>query len=247
MSDIVKMPIPPIPGPGGKVEKIIKIVKAIYGIIKGNPSKKIKDADSVNDNSSVENIDYIMQGLTGFKESVNSQIKEIEITYNEELETYFDELKEIMSEKQDSLDRYGIKFDRVERSIEKILERGKGNLEFEVSKKLSLDNPELRNILKMIPGTKKEEALDVFFKNVLQEALSDSCEKMKSDIREVCDEVEDMVLGTIELVKNNCENQTEKLEQLNSEDNKAQMKTVICDGYYNLFACELVEQLMMEG
>lgn len=247
MSDVVKMPIPSVPGPGGKVSKLIKIVKTLYDIFKGKASKKLKDADSVNDNSSVENIDFIMQGLTSFKESVNEQIKVIEVTYNDEIEAYFEELKEIVFEKQDCLDRYGINFSRIERKIERVLEHSKGNLEFAVSKKLSLDNPELRCILKMIPGSKKEEALESFFRKVLEEALSDSCEKMKSDLIEICDEVEDAVLGTIDVVKKNCENQSEKLERMNSEDNNNQMKTIICDGYYNLFACDLVDKLLMEG
>lgn len=249
MNDIVKTPMPPNPGPGvgAWIKMLIKIGKTIWEDIIGKPSKKLKDADSVNDNSSVENIDFIIQGLTGFKESVNEQIKVIEVTYNEEIEAYFEELKEVLIEKRDSLDRYDINFNRIERKIERVLEHNKGNLMFTVSKKLSLDDPDLRNILKMIPGSKKEEALDIFFKKVLKETLSDSCEKMKSDLNEVCDEVEDAVLGTIDFMKKNCEIQTEKLESMNFEDNNEQLKTVIYDGYYNLFACDLVNKLLMEG
>lgn len=229
-----------------KIGEIVKLAKNIRDKFKNSAWKKIKDAVPIKDNSSAEDVNYVMQGLIDFKESINEQLEKVEELYEKEIEMYFEELNWVLQEKKEKLKKYGINFKRINRKIERVFEHSKGNLKFSVSKKLSLDNAELRGILKMMPGLKRDEALDSFIENILHEALSESCEKMKTDICEVCDEVEDTIFDVMETVQVNCKTQAEKLENIESDDSE-QMKDVIYESYYNLFVCDLVDTILREG
>lgn len=248
MDKFIMNPGVPTTGPA-RLRTIISIMQIIHKILKdkSEETNKLKNTNSINDKSSAEDIDYIMQALTHFQERVNEQIKEIEKIYIEEINTYFNELGEILNEKQKCFDKYGINKNRIGRKIDRILEKSRGALKKEVSRRISLDNMELRNVLKMIPGIKKERALQDFYSNILQQAIYESCEEMKRDLSDIFEEVDDEVLGTIDRVKMNCQEQEKKLKEIDMDNSTEKMKLIICEAYYKTFVCDKITSILMEG
>ena len=160
MDNMTRMTFPPT-GDSGIISKIIKIVKTIVNIFK-KPSKEAGNTDSINDNTSLDNIDRIIEIFVDFKEQIRSKATEIENSVELEIRYYSEELHDILSEHSDMVDAYGIRFIRIEKQIDKLAAKVKGSIENEISKKVSLDNVQCREIVKMIPGAQKEQAMNTF-------------------------------------------------------------------------------------
>ena len=148
------IPFPPVEG-GGVFGKVIKAVKWLFGLFK-KPSKEVGESDS---NDSLENIERITTIFIDFKEQVHAKAVEIEQAIQEEIGYYVEELHDILSYNDEKVLMYDIHINRISRQIDRISLRVEGVIDNELSKSISLDNFECREIMKMIPGSKKETAM----------------------------------------------------------------------------------------
>lgn len=155
MSIITPTPFPSTNGgDGGTLGKILKAIKMIIDIFK-KPSEEAGKLDSMNDYSSLENIGRIMRIFSDFKDQVHVKALDIENAVSEEVNFYVEELHNILQENANKVDKYGIHVKRIERQIDKISSKVTGTIDNKLSKKVSLDNAECREIVKMIPGSQK--------------------------------------------------------------------------------------------
>lgn len=241
--------IPPIGsgGNGGKLLKtVIRIVKGIWDFITGS-AKGGGDTNSITDDSSLENIDKIVELFSGFKEQVHSRSVEIERNILDEISFYLDEIKQMLIDNQNLSEKYGIKVERIERKIDRIIPHMSGIIDFELSKRISLDNVKCKNIMKMIPGEKKEEELRTFLNESINQSIVVYCENLKDNLADIYEEVTDEIAGRVEAIQKSCEIQMKKIEEIDAENYTEQAVKLMSDSYYIIDACLIVDGIMAEA
>ena len=243
MSSIIRAPFPPIGG-GGIIGMIIKVIKIIKDSIK-KPSEEAGKTDSVNDNSSLENIDRIMQIFSNFKDQVHTRALDVENAVGEEVNFYVEELHGILQENSNKVDKYGIHIKRIERQIDKISSKVKGTIDNEISKKVSLDNVGCKEIVKMIPGSKKEQAVSSFLNETVKNALEVCCGEIRSSLEEIYEDVEIEVVGAVESIQKQNEVFQESVNSIDKDNYEETAKRQITDAYYLVDACKLIEQILL--
>jgi hypothetical protein len=244
MSSIIRTPFPPIGGgDGGTIGKIIKAIKIIRDIFK-KPSAEAGKTDSVNDNSSLENIDRITQIFSDFKDQVHTKALDVENAVGEEVNFYVEELHDILQENSNKVDKYGIRIKRIERQIDKISLKVKGTIDNEISKKVSLDNTECKEIIKMIPGSKKEQAMNSFLNESVKNALEVCCGEIRSILEEIYEDVETEIVGAVESIQKQNELFKKSLNSIDKDNYEETAKRQITDAYYLVDACNLIEQIL---
>ncbi|MFR1377900.1 MAG: hypothetical protein ACLSTJ_02935 [Clostridium neonatale] len=244
MSSIIHTPFPPIGGgDGGTIGKIIKVIKIIIDIFK-KPSEEAGKTDSVNDNSSLENIDRITQIFSDFKDQVHTKALDVESAVGEEVNFYVEELHEILQENSNKVDKYDIRIKRIERQIDKISSKIKGIIDNEISKKVSLDNAECKEIVKMIPGSKKEQAMNSFLNESVKNALEVCCGEIRSILEEIYEDVETEIVGAVESIQKQNELFKESLNLIDKDNYEETAKRQIADAYYLMDSCNLIEQII---
>lgn len=233
-------------GAGGTVKKIFKAIKSVLGFISGF-AKDGSDADSINDNSSLENIDRITEIFSDFKEQVCLRSTEIEKAITEEVRFYLDEIKQLLIENQKMAEKYNIRVNIIERKINRILPHLEGIIGHEVSKKISLDNTECKNIMKMIPGEKKEKALQKLLNDAIQNALNVCCLNIKERLEEIFEGVDDEILEKINSIKENNDFQLKQLEEIDADNFTETAAKTMGKAYFWIDACMIVEDILQEA
>ena len=138
--------------------------------------------------------------LTEFSLKLENKADEIEKTAIKESKVYFEQLiKELNNSKSDT----GINVSRIERSMSRVEREIKGNLKTYISKRVSIDDSECLEILKLEAGYKKENEMKKFSEKILEQGLNN----LVKDIKEVIKEQNDIVTEVIE----------ERLEDINSD------------------------------
>lgn len=137
--------------------------------------------------------------LTEFSLNLENKADEIEKIAIEESKVYFEQLiKELNNSKSDT----GINVSRIERTMSRVEREIKGNLKTYISKRVSIDDSECLEILKLEAGYKKENEMKKFSEKILQQGLNN----LVKDIKDVIKEQNDIVTEVIE----------ERLEDINS-------------------------------
>ena len=240
-STIIRSSTPPVRG--GTIEKIIKVVKTLIGIFK-KPSKEAGETDSINDNTSLENIDRITQIFVDFKEQVHTRAVEVEKAVTDEVNYYVEELHDILADNDEKVVKYGIHTKRIKRQIDRISLRVKGTIDNELSKKVSLDNAECREIVKMIPGAKKETAMSDFFLKAVNSALDVCCTEIHSTLGEIYDDVETEIVGAVESIQKQTEHLQESFASIDKDDYEATTQKQMSDAYFLIDTCDMVLELL---
>lgn len=227
-------------GIGGTIGKIIKVVKTLFSIFK-RPSEEVGKTDS---NDSLENIERIMQIFSDFKEQVHSRAVEVEKAVADEVNYYVDELHDLLTENEEKVVKYGISIKRIERQIDSISSKVNGTIDNELSKKVSLDNFECKEIVKMIPGAKKESAMAGFFDKAVQGALDVCCSEIHSSIDEIYDNVEAEIVGAVEAIQKQTKQLQDSFASIDEDNYEETAKKQMIDAYYLINTCDLVLELL---
>lgn len=233
------IPFPPVEG-GGVFGKVIKAVKWLFGLFK-KPSKEVGESDS---NDSLENIERITTIFIDFKEQVHAKAVEIEQAIQEEIGYYVEELHDILSYNDEKVLMYDIHINRISRQIDRISLRVEGVIDNELSKSISLDNFECREIMKMIPGSKKETAMEQFFQKAIYSALNTCCTEMQLSLDEIYEDVENEVVGAIETIKKQIKQLQDKFSLIDEDDYQEAAKKQITNAFYLNDVCDQIIELL---
>lgn len=241
---IMKPPIPPIgDGAGEIIKKIIKVANKLMGIFK-KPSKDAGETESINDNSSLENIERISQIFIDFKEQVHTRAVDVEQAVADEVSYYVEELHDILSDNNDKVVKYGIHIKRIERQIDRIALRVKGTIDNALSKKVSLDNAECKEIVKMIPGAKKETAMNAFLARSVSSALEACCTEIHESLEEIYDDVKTEIVGAVESIQKQNEYLQENFSSIDENDYETTAKKQMVDACFLIDACDMIFEML---
>lgn len=237
-----QIPFPGLPKPDGGV--IRKIIKAIWDTITQKPSKEIGEAKQQNRNSSVEDIDKIQLIFEDYRRQVHREASRIEEAVYDEVAYYIEELNSILSRERKLLDKYKIRTKQIEKAIERLLKNIDGNIDKMICRKVSLDNPECRNVLQMIPGAKKEQAMSVFLNKSLKEALNQYCVDFRQNLADLFEEVEEEIVQTVGRTGEEAERQYQVLETVNKDNYIEKNEMIGIEAAGIIAICDLIADKM---
>lgn len=238
-------PIPPIkdtPKIWEVIKKGWKVLKDIFGI--GDKVGKTKQTNV--DNCEISDLAEINSIFNEFILSIESRVNRIEKSIQDEMYYYLDELVEFFNDNNDRLKEKGIRITTIKRKIEKIKRSINGNLKKEISKNISLDNYECKQIIKMIPGERKTNRMNEFLELTLNNAIENLIMDIKEVIEEIMDDIEDCVFNSIEILNKDIKNQAIVLENLDNHNNKnvEEKESIIEKSILNILISELVVELL---
>lgn len=242
---IDKIPVDKIPiVPMGKwayvIKKVVDTVKSLFGSFK-NLAQKAGKTDS---KDSLEKVEHIAEIFADFREQVHSKTVEMERAMTEEVDYYLEELRNILSMNHEKVEKYGIRVKWIERQMDRVSSEIKGSIDNEVSKKVSLDNAACKEIMTMIPGEKKETAMNDFFEEAAKLALNKCCEDLHSSLDEIYEDVEIEIIGAVESIQNQIEQLQAGFDSIDEENYEETAKKQMVDAYCLTDTCDLVLDLL---
>ena len=144
------------------------------------------------------------------------------------------------------VEKYGISRQRIEWKIQRLLTGMKGNIDNEVCKGISLNNQELRDIIRMIPGIQKKQLMEEYAGKVFKKALDTYCRKIRNMISEFFEEVEEDVVRVIEEVEERNGRNRHQLENVDADNYREQLEEMIVRADYMMIGFNILEE-MLEG
>lgn len=210
-----KSPIPIDP------KKLLKILKFGWDFIKNVlDNTGLEKTKSVNvDDCDVSDISEINSIFNKFVSSIESEVDYIEEKIKEELYYYLDEIIDFLEEKKKIFRTDSIVL-RSNKQINRLKEKIDGKLKREVSKRISLDNPECKRIIRMQPGNKKSEKLKLFFEKTISESVNDLIKFIRENIEELFDDIEFSIDMKLDEIESNLLNQIEKIKNIEESNNE---------------------------
>ena len=154
--------------------------------------------------------------LTEFSLKLEKKADEIENTAINESKVYF---KELISELNQTKANTGINVSRIKRTMSTIEREIKGNLKTYISKRVSIDDSECLEVLKLDAGPRKEIEMKKFSENILQEGLKNLVKDINVVIKEQNDILTDVIGEKLEDIKFNLDKEIKEFKLL--EDSKS--------------------------
>jgi hypothetical protein len=158
--------------------------------------------------------------LTAFALKLEKKADEIEKTAIKEAKVYFEKLIDEL--RQSDVD---INVNKIERAMGKVERKIKGNLKRYISKRVSIDDSECLEILKMDEGYKKEIAMKKFSESVLRLGLKELIKDIKNIIKKQNDIITDAIEERLQDIKSNLEKEVEEFNLL--EKSKLQTESEV--------------------
>ena len=147
----------------------------------------------------------------------------------------------------DKVEKYNIHTKRIERQIDKIASKVNGTIDNELSKKVSLDNTECKEIVKMIPGSKKEDAMNTFLNKSVSSALEVCCAEIRSSLEEIYEDVETEIVGAVDTIQKQNELLKESLASVDENNYEVTAKKQMVNAYYLTDICDTVTEILQGG
>lgn len=157
--------------------------------------------------------------LTEFSLKLESKADEIERIAIRESKVYFEELiNELNKSKSDT----GINVLRIERTMERVEREIKGNLKSYISKRVSIDDNECLEILKLEAGYKKENEMKMFSEKILQQGLNNLVKDIKEVIKEQNEIITEVIEERLDDINSNLDRKIEDFNLLESSKLKSE-------------------------
>ena len=195
--------------------RVKEFFRKIFG--KSSGSSSGGDTESYDrDKADIEMTLRVQQALTDFRTDTQSRSEQLENDIVKESREYLDEfLAELRryNKIQYGRKRLNLNLNSLERENRKTEDMIHGFIVKRVSKRISLDDAECTDILKMDRGKKK--------------AISDLSEELKNSMEKQTDNVEDKIQQRIDSIVEICETKSDEFEQIQKvkESDEAKMES----------------------
>lgn len=234
----------PVPLPDealkGILGTVVKVIKNLFNIFK-TTAKEVGKTDAEN---SLEKVERVTQIFADFKNQIRSRMMEVEDKVGSEVDYYLEELRSVLSENREKVEKYGIHMKRIERQVNKISSRIKGSIEHELSKTVSLDNASCNAVVTMIPGARKEAAMGEFIEDAAKIAINACCSELRSSLNEVYEDVEFEILGAVESIQRREEQMRASYSSIDEANYEETAKQEMIKAYRLTDTCDLVLELL---
>lgn len=165
--------------------KLINIGKNVWDFIK---NRGIKDTEKIDEHSSPQDINQISIALSDIRAYTVQISNPIINKVKDDITSYTEELLMIMQDKSNIVNRYTCRvFERDVKDLSNDIEQYWQN---EMYKKISLDNIECLNILKMPAGNRKQDAMQEFVSKVLKDTAASYTVHISKSLAQIYDDFE---------------------------------------------------------
>ena len=210
---------------------VVNLIGRIKDFFKSSGSSSGGNEDNYDcEKASMEQTIKVQDSLTKFRTDTQSRSEQLENDIVKESREYLDEFLADLrryNKIQYGRKRLNLNLNSLERENRKTEDMIHGFIVKRVIKRISLDDAECTDILKMDRGKKKEEALDAFYKKVLKEAISDLSKELRNSMEKQTDNVEDKIQQRIDSIVEICETKSDEFERIQKvkESDEAKMES----------------------
>lgn len=166
----------------------------------------------------------VQKALTAFRTDTQSRSTKLENEIikesREALDNFIDELK-IYNKIRYGNKKLNINLNNIEREQRKTEDKIHGFIVNRIAKRISLDDEECYEILKLEPGKEKTKRLDEFYRKVLKEAVLELTDILRDTMEKQTDIVEERIQQRIDSIVDICETKAtdfEKIQKLKEKD-----------------------------
>ena len=205
----------------------------------GDFLKKFNAAPQMTETNSVTDIEKINDAVSILREQVLKQGNRTIQAANDYVVDYVNEQLFDLEDKAALLKKYQISFRDVERRLKKIKNRLGNFWQDAIYKKISLDNPQCRALLKMPAGIEKENATVNFAENVLQSALNEYAEEIAEELGNLYVDLEKDIANSVAQLEKTVQ-EYEKLLTAVDESDEQKFEKFLADAYEKVFVCEKI-------
>lgn len=167
----------------------------------------------------------INDALTHFSLNLQKQADELEEGALEESRVYFEYLIEELRDTSHT-NNMKININRIKRELLKIEKSIRGSFKNHLAKRISLDDQECLNILKLEAGAEKEEAMKRLGNKVLKEAREQLCESIRECLIDQQEYIDDQVMDKMDEIILNLKELSTKVNEFEvlKENNESQIE-----------------------
>lgn len=235
--------IPPIMGK--QVLKLLKYIPAIFKAI-SKFSQKASEEKPITKDSTADEVERMAEILEEYRQEAQKAASEIENSVYKEVTYYVDELGQYLDDKKELLKTYGIRRKRIDRQIQRMLSGMKGFIDKEICRELSLGNPKLKDIIKMLPGTQKEQCMEKFLNQCIGKALNEYCRNFREILSGLVEELEEDILHVVEKAQENAETHSAELAKVNTENYIEKSEQIMYTAGCVMECCTVLEDIWRE-
>lgn len=170
------------------------------------------------DSASTYEVNHMSQVLSNITFQLADKFDNIENNAIEYTKGYFDRFVYALEDLNSQID-LGINSKKIKRELKSSLRTVQGILKENLARKISIDNYECCRVLEMEQGASKKNEIERFQQKVLQEALTEFCDKLEDILEEQQIYIQDEVNEKLDININQLKMMVRDLAEL--EENKA--------------------------
>lgn len=195
------------------VPQLISIGKKMWKFITDTNIKNTEKIDKQSSSQDINQIGILLSDIRNHTLQLSgAMVKEIK----DSITFYTEELLMIVQDRKNIIDRYTYK--EFERDIKEISEDIDVYWQNEIYKKISLDNVDCLNILKMPAGNRKQEAMQKFVSKTLENIAISYTEYINKMLIQLYDDFELNIRENLQKIEEKVQAYKQMNEALNNED-----------------------------
>lgn len=184
-----------------------------------NVGKKVGNINATENHriESVHKVTEINNILVEFSEDMNDRAKDIENTCIQYVEDYFDSILKLIDEQSTDI-KEGINLTRLKRTRKKIHNAINGCIQYEIAEKISIDNMECMEILKIKSAEERSTRMEKYCAKVVKTSINKLDRKVQKILQKQNEEIADFLTEYEEQKEVNLKNLKKQLESLESDE-----------------------------
>lgn len=217
---------------------------AIPSIIKAgiNWFKNLGETPQVKPDTPVQTIEDIGEALSGLRETILREIQPSMKNADDEITEYIADQFTMFEDNAEVIERNQISIHDAKARLNEIPRRAKEFWENQIRRKISLDNPDCRAILKLPSGAKKESDTQKFIEDVLRESLESYAEYFQKSITGIYDGIMSDAKRSVARAESKAKEYSDLVDAVNSGDDE-KFESMISRAQLKIFVCEkLIEK-----
>lgn len=228
---------------------LIEAGKKAFQLIQNWIEGKVKIASEkqpLTKESSANEFQEMHQLFTELQRQIGSTVNGLERKVALEINEYFEQFQFLLTSNSSLKEKYQISILKYEREIKRIQKQCNGFIEKEVASSTNLMNPEAHQILMMLPGQKKELALNNFITGVIEKSLNSFSDFFQEEVSYLSLMIEEDLTEQITQLKRVDEELLKQLTMLEDSFNEGNIKNenLQLDAYTKLVAMKKLERLL---
>ena len=242
--------IPPIPQNPKKIfeifGRVVKAGKKFFEVLfKGDDG--VKDTQPMDsEKSSADDIMKLNSMLLEYRDKVSKESKQVEDEIKEVCKVIFEQIVESVEFANTEYRFYRI--ETLQRKLDSYLTDIDGVFTKHVSNRISLDDSECVNVLKMLPGELKAQKMAEMKKRVFTETIEDLCRKIEEFQTDFSEGMEMTVEDKLISLENSLNERKVAFNKMTEKtDNTEKEKLVICTNSKFQYAKADLAYMVMEG